>query len=282
MSVPGAIEARIGYLARDSRINRLFWAPEGRLSTSVYVDEPVTIRNARTAGHSFTLDAHGFTLVEQPTQIASLDDRAPLDTLYASEVERIAMELTGADFIVPMGYEIRSSMADGISVQLPASRAHIDYDTPTAHQIAQRRYRRKMPNGAGYERFILFSVWRCFSPPPQDWPLALCDFESARTAVEIRSVKIDVPRLPQNHERYLPIEGEERMGASALLTFDPGHRWWWYPDMTRDEAIFIKFHDSDHSRAWRVPHAAFHDLTHPNAVRRESIEFRGCAIFSRK
>ena len=24
------------------------------------------------------------------------------------------------------------------------------------------------------------SVWRVFSPPPQDWPLALCDFRSVR------------------------------------------------------------------------------------------------------
>jgi hypothetical protein len=44
------------------------------------------------------------------------------------------------------------------------------------------------------------------------------------------------------------------MGASALFTCNPAHRWWYYPNMTRDETIFIKFHDSDHSRAWRALH----------------------------
>jgi len=277
---PDSIEARIGYLSPESHVNRFFWAPEGRLSTSISVSETVVVRNARTAGHAFTLDDHGFTLIQHPTQVETLEDRAALDTLYAREVEQIALALTGADFVVPMGYELRSSDG-GKAVLPPAARAHIDYDTPTAHQIARRRYRKAQPNGPGYQRFILFSLWRCFSPPPQDWPLALCDYESAKDTAEVRSVKIDVPRLPEGHALYAPIDGEDRMGASALFCFDPRHRWWTYPAMTRDEALFIKFHDSDHSRAWRVPHAAFHDETTPNTVPRESIEFRGCAYFTK-
>ena len=52
--------------------------------------------------------------------------------------------------------------------------------------------------------------------------------------------------------------------------------------MTRDEAIFIKFHDSDHGRAWRTLHCAFHDETTLGTVPRESIEFRGCAYFTKQ
>ncbi len=281
-AAPDSIEARIGYLAPESRINRFFWAPEGRLATSIPEERAVTIRNARTAGHAFTLDKEGFTLVQRPTQVAGLDDRAALDTVYAREVEQIARALTGADLVVSMGYELRSSTPEARGMLPPAIRAHIDYDTPTSHQIAQRRYRKAQPNGPGYDRFILFSLWRAFSAPPQDWPIALCEFDSAQDMPEIRSVKIEVPRLPQGDERFAPIEGEDQMGASALFAFDPGHRWWWYPAMTRDEAIFIKFHDSDHSRAWRVPHAAFHDGTTPDTVPRESIEFRGCAYFTKR
>jgi len=58
------------------------------------------------------------------------------------------------------------------------------------------------------------------------------------------------------------------------------HRWWYFPDMTADEVIFIKFHDSDHSRAWRAPHTAFHDTSRPDAVTRESYEFRAIAYFT--
>jgi hypothetical protein len=275
------VAATINYLSPDSRINRFYWAPEGRLSTSVSLPYQVEIQDARAAGHDFTLDQHGFALIRQPSAVAGLNDRAVLDTVYAREVEAIALDLTGTDLVVPMGYELRSS-ASGTAMLPPAARAHIDYDTPTARQIAERRYRKAQPEGPGYDRFILFSLWRCFSPPPQDWPLALSDFGSSRDTAEIRSVKIDVPRLPEGDALTAPIEGEDRMGASALFAFDPGHRWWWYPAMTRDEALFIKFHDSDHARAWRTPHCAFHDETTPGTIPRESIEFRGCAYFTKR
>lgn len=275
---PDRIEAVIDYLAPDSRINRFFWAPEGRLSTSTSAPHRVAIHNARMAAQPFTLDRNGFTRIDAPTALASLADPEAIAKVYAPEVAAIAKQLTGADLVVTMGHELRSS-ANAPGRLPPAAKAHIDYDTPTARRIAERRYRKAMPDGPDYKRFILFSLWRCFSPPPQDWPLALCDFASARDAAEVRSIKIDVPALPEGDALYAPIAGEDEMGASALFTFDPAHRWWWYPDMTRDEAIFITFHDSDHSRAWRAPHTAFHDKTTPGTVARESIEFRGCAYF---
>src|SRR5689334_19643339 len=105
------VTATINYLSPDSRINRFFWAPEGRLSTSMSVPHRVEIGDARNFGHAFTLDQHGFTLVARPTAIADLDDRAVLDSVYAREVEQIARDLAGADLVVTMGYELRSSEA---------------------------------------------------------------------------------------------------------------------------------------------------------------------------
>jgi hypothetical protein len=49
--------------------------------------------------------------------------------------------------------------------------------------------------------------------------------------------------------------------------------------MTRDEILFFKLNDSDHARAWRVPHTAFHDPTARAAQPRHSIEFRTIAYF---
>src|SRR6478609_3386284 len=105
------VAATINYLSPDSRINRFFWAPEGRLSTSMSVPHRVEIGDARKTRHPFTLDEHGFTLVTQPTAVAGLDDRAALDSIYAREVEQIARDLTGAHLVVAMGYELRSSAA---------------------------------------------------------------------------------------------------------------------------------------------------------------------------
>jgi len=279
---PDSIEATLAYLAPQSRINRFFWAPEGRIATGVTREARVRIRNARTAPEPPTLDRHGFQCVTAPTEVTDFQDRAAVKAVYGAEVVRIATALTGADAVLPMGWELRSSTPDGTAMLPPAARPHVDYDTPTARRIAERRYRRAWPEGPGYGRFLLFSLWRCLSPPPQDWPLALCDFESARDDPEIRSVKIDVERLPQGDALFAPIAGEAEMGASALFTHNPAHRWWYWPDMVRDEAIFIKFHDSDHGRAWRAPHSAFHDASPTEAVPRESIEFRGCAYFAKK
>jgi hypothetical protein len=50
--------------------------------------------------------------------------------------------------------------------------------------------------------------------------------------------------------------------------------------MTDEEVIFIKFHDSDHSRAWRAPHTAFRDTSRPDANERRSMEFRCVAFFT--
>ena len=49
--------------------------------------------------------------------------------------------------------------------------------------------------------------------------------------------------------------------------------------MTRDEIRSFKFNDSDHARAWRVPHSAFLDRTARAAQARHSIEFRTIAYF---
>jgi hypothetical protein len=49
--------------------------------------------------------------------------------------------------------------------------------------------------------------------------------------------------------------------------------------MTRDEILLVKFHDSDHSKAWRTPHTSFRDPRVQNAAPRESIEFRTIAYY---
>ena len=78
-----------------------------------------------------------------------------------------------------------------------------------------------------------------------------------------------------------PIAGEEDMIAATIFRHSPDHLWYYYPDMTPDEVIFITFHNSDHEGVWRCPHTAFHDTTRPGAVIRKSMEFRGVAYFTK-
>jgi len=196
-------------------------------------------------------------------------------------VQTFVRELTGADIVVPLSGMVRSSGKTGPGCQPPAAEAHVDFTERTARKLADRLYSQAAPDGAGYRRFISFSLWRALSPPPQDWPLALCDGRSVRDDEGTSNVKVDVDVLPEGDALFAPIAGEEDMLAATIFHHNPDHRWWYFPDMTADEVIFIKFHDSDHSLAWRAPHTAFHDVDRTDAQTRYSYEYRGFALFSR-
>ncbi len=276
----GTVDTTIDYLLPTSRINRRFWAPGKEFNTGAYQPYPVTIRNARLADEAITLDTHGFCLARQPSAIRDFRDADELKRDYPAEVVAIAKAMTGAGLVIPMGGQLRSPVISGPGIQPPAAEAHVDFNTKTANRVARGLYDKALPNGPGFDRFIAFSLWRTFSPPPQDWPLALCDFRSVGDEDAVANVKVDVDEIPTGDALYAPIAGEDEMAAATIFHHNPDHRWWYFPDMTADEVILIKFHDSDHGRAWRAPHTAFHDTSRPDAITRESYEFRAIAYFS--
>lgn len=277
---PAEVRSTIDYLVPTSLINRRFWAPGKEYNTGRYAPQNVVIRNARLAG-PFTLDEHGFCLGIHHTEITDWERNYGPDTSYAAEVCEVAKRLSGADLVVPMGGMVRSSVTTSSTVQPPAAEAHVDFTQRCAERIADRIYKRAHPEGLGYRRFIAFSLWRALSPPPQDMPLALCEGRSVRDDEGTHNTKVDVAEIPQGDALFAPIEGEENMAAATIFHHSPSHRWWYYPDMTPDEVIFIKFYDSDHRTAWRCPHTAFRDTSRRDARERRSIEFRAIAYFSK-
>ena len=274
------VHSTIDYLVPTSRINRRFWAPGRELNTGVYASYEVIIRNARLAG-PFSIDQHGFCLTPHRTEITDWEGNYAPDSAYAAQVREVVAHLTGADLVIPMGGMLRRSGATSATVQPPAAEAHVDFTQRSAERIAQRLYGRDRPNGPGYRRFIAFSLWRALSAPPQDMPLALCDGGSVRDDEGTHNTKVDVDEIPTGEALFAPIEGEENMTAATIFHHSAAHRWWYFPDMTPDEVILIKLYDSDHSRAWRCPHTAFRDTSRPDALERQSMEFRGIAYFSR-
>jgi hypothetical protein len=278
-TAPDFVAAKISYLLPSSRINRRFWAPGAELNTGEYAPYDAIIRNARLAG-PFTLDEHGFCLASHPTNISDWEANYGPDTPYAREVCAVAAQICGADFVVPMGGMVRSSGLTSAMVQPPAAEAHVDFTTRSAKMLAERIYNAHRPDGAGYNRAICFSLWRALTPPPQDMPLALCEGGSVRDDEGTHNTKVDVDELPNGDALFADVPGEEDMMAATIFHHSPDHRWWYFPDMTADEVIFIKFNDSDHSKAWRAPHTAFRDTSRPDAIQRRSMEFRGVAYFT--
>ena len=274
-----AVRAQLNYLARSSRINRRYVAPGAEINTGQYEPHEVLIRNGRPLQGQFTLDEHGFVLAREPTQIADFKDRAQVDARYPLEVERIVRALTGADRVVPLGWVLRSAGPTSATVQPPAADVHVDMTHERAHRLAARMYAEHVPGGAGFRRFVASSLWRCVSAPPQDWPLTVCEARSVDPQEGVPNTLVRVPALPEGAALTAELPGEQELPAASVFHFSPRHRWWYFPDMTPEEVILLKFHDSDHSRAWRVPHSAFRDPSQAGARTRESIEFRTVAYF---
>ena len=74
---------------------------------------------------------------------------------------------------------------------------------------------------------------------------------------------------------------QDRVGQTMAITWDPNHRWYWFPHMRRDEALVFKVFDSEtDGRSRWTAHTAFDDPTSPPNPRfRESIEIRTLAFF---
>ena len=287
-----SVETTISYLAPGSFINRRFVAPGREVNTGSYEPHRVLVRDARPFAACFTLDEHGFQLFEHHSAIANFLDREQVDALYPEEVIALIRQLTGASVVVPQGWMIRTSgelaqqqqkvigYQHRGGVQPPAGEAHIDFTPEYAQTMADAMYRKHFPDGKPWHRFLATSLWRCFSPPPQDWPLALCDARSVGADEGVPNRLVVVDEIPDGDGMLAEIPGEAELPAAAIFRYDPAHRWWYFSGMHRDEVVLLKFHDSDPARARRTPHTAFHDPSFADATTRQSIEFRSVAYFS--
>jgi hypothetical protein len=285
------VPAAITYVADGSFVNRRFVAPGVEHNTGRYETHPVKIRDARPIQDHFNLDVHGFALARRPSRVQDFFDKAEVDRVYSDEVVDIVKSLTGATRVATQGWMIRTSgdlarhrrptvgYTHKGGVQPPASEAHVDFTPERADRLAGDLYQKNFPDGKGYSRFIASSVWRCFSPPPQDCPLALCDARSVAPTEGVPNTLFIVDRLPPDEVMLGPMPDEDKALAAAIFRYNPNHRWWYFSNMTRDEVVMLKFHDSDRTRALRTPHTAFRDNSFPDARPRESIEVRSVAYF---
>jgi hypothetical protein len=275
-----SVEATLNYVAPDSLINRRFTFPGDEVNTGRFQPYRVTIRNARRAPERPTLASHGFELFRHRSLVPDFGDRAAIDALYPDEVVAAIKGLTGADLVVPIGY-IRRTSADTSAgqAQPPAADVHVDMSPKHAPQLARMLFDRAGPAGGGYRRFLATSLWRAYSAPPQDWPLALCDGTSIAPAEGVPNVLVRLQARPDPAAMLAEIADEDELPAALIFHYAPHHRWYYFPDMNRDEIVLLKLHDSDHDQAWFAPHTAFRDEQRRGAHTRESIEFRSIAYW---
>lgn len=289
-------QANLNYLLPGTKINRRFVSAGVEVNTGRYGSFLTTIRDGRAIEDHFSLDQHGFQLLKAPTAVADFHDKTEVDAKYQDEVCDHVQRAFGADLVVPKGWMIRTSgdlpkHSDSETgadkpyrhyggVQPPAGEVHVDTEPSRQQRDAQLAYDRARPGGPGFKRFVISSFWRTFSPPPQACTLAVCDARSVRDDEGLPNVLWVVDKIPENEDAMLAEDmDDDAQLAAAIFLHNPDHRWWYFSRMGRDEALLLKFHDSDRSVAWRTPHTAFWDDSFPDANVRESIECRTIAFW---
>jgi hypothetical protein len=269
MGADGMIVAALPYAA-PMTIRPRYHANDA--SRDVLAIEPLVaeVANARNAEQPPALEREGFELVRHVSAIADFRDPAAGEH-HAGEIRALLLELSGADAVsvVPRGvlrFAERSPECGRHDNSRPARFVHVDVSDATAATFAAQS--NPFPDRRA-RRFCHYNVWRVLSAPPQDVPLAVCDARTVEPADLVAADAIfDSPGSAEWSFEGLVVLGRAR------------HRWWYFRDMNRDEALVFKTNDSDPSRPHCVPHVAVDDQRcPPGTPPRESIEMRGTAYW---
>ncbi|MBI3301275.1 MAG: methyltransferase [Deltaproteobacteria bacterium] len=233
-----------------------------------YEECAATIHNGRPILDRFSLDREGFIFVKHETRVTDFYNEDEVRSLYYPEMERLVKGLTGASRVLVFDHTLRAEdnrTREERNVREPVRRVHNDYTEWSGPQ----RVRDLLPAGEAEallrHRFAVVQVWRPIRKPVQTAPLAIADARSLKPQDLIPT------------ERRYP----DRVGEIYHITFSPDHRWFYFPNMQRDEALVFKTYDSvKDGRARWTAHASFDDPTSPpEAPPRESIEIRTLAFF---
>lgn len=259
-----------------------------------------------------TCDNNGFELLTRPLGPVAIDftDHTDVVNHYYRHCADIVAEATGARALA-FDHNVRSASGNrdgqritgGQHVQPPAHIVHGDYTLRAApdriHQLAEPPSGNDTLSGflkpgtsliAQHDadrvlradgRFAIINVWRNISPQPVAMhPLALCDSQTVRPE-DLVVFEIHYPN---------------RIGENYFATYSERHRMYFYPGMTRDEALLIKQWDSAGTLARSAGlradsedrdapctfsfHSAFaQPQTPPNAPDRWSIEVRCLVLY---
>ena len=233
-----------------------------------YRHHEMAIRNGRPLRDTFKLDTHGFVFADHPTKVADFTDEAERKRVYDPEVAELIKKYSGASEVVVFDHTIRTgdeATRTATSARPPVKGVHNDYTEKSAPQRlrdilgdaeAERRMRK---------RWAIIQVWRPIRGNVLIDPLGICDARS----------------IPQEGFILLQRRYQHRTAEVYHIAYNPAHVWFYFPEMTRNEALVFKVFDSDESQMARfTAHSAFDDPnTPPDAPPRESIETRTFAFW---
>jgi hypothetical protein len=227
----------------------------------------VRVHNGRIETDRFSLEKNGFRFVGHWSRVADFFDADQIRRVYYPEMEALIKAESGARRVHVFDHTLRTddgSLREQRKIREVVRRVHNDYTEWSGPQ----RVRDLLPEEAEEllaRRFAIIQVWRPIRHPVESWPLAIADAQTISPASLI---------VTERHYR-------DRVGQTFAITYDPKHRWYWFPHMRPEEALVFKTYESARDgRARWTAHTAFDDpSSRPGARPRESIEIRSLAFF---
>lgn len=228
---------------------------------------------------SLTLDDASFELVSCPTDLTTQDFYALQDgdeslrQTYYKQVETFVQEKLGCDKVIVFHSQVRnpSQTKHHPTVQsYSGGGPHTDSSAVAADQLALTYVLDNKNNGndpqhhTAYGRYLYLNLWRNIAEQPiQDNHLAMLDERS--------TVK---PDDYITKDLFGPGYAVVQYGLNARHA--DIHKWYYFPQMKKEEAILFKQFDSDWTKQGRTCfHMSVADPNaHPGAPARESIEAR--------
>ena len=261
------VTAELNYLASTPgkpRTYALDPPPGEPKSTALPEPHQVPIFDARLIAENISLDREGFALVRYPTAVKNFYDDKEVRSVYYPAAEAFIRATLKADRVFIFDHTVRRRVEGapdirGAGPRQPATRVHVDQTAASG----PNRVREHLPDEAEEllkGRVQVINLWRPIRGPLRDAPLAMCDGRSVAPDDLVASDLI----YPG------------RRGETYSVKHNPNHRWFYFPEMSADEALLLKCYDSATDGRTRFgPHTAFIDPTTPaDAPPRESIELR--------
>lgn len=266
-----AVEALLNYLIdtgeKPASYGGISFAVSEQKRTGKYQQYKMPVYDGRAAADRLSLEREGFIFVKHETKVKDFFDEAEVRSVYYPETEQLVKRNSGAKRVLVFDHTLRSAdsaIREAKKISGPVRNAHNDYTEWSGPQ----RVRDLLPEEADEllkKRFAVIQTWRPIRKPVEREPLAIADARSIGKKELVPS------------SRVYP----DRIGEVYHCTFNPEHRWYYFPKMQRNEAIVFKCFDSmKDGRARWTAHCAFDDpASRPDAPPRESIEMRTLAFF---
>ncbi len=265
------VEAEIRYLRHGSVPPRFHATDPSQRSVSL-VEQAVHFHDLRHADPASSVEREGFTMLPHRSKVTDFAD-ASQHALYCEELAQLLREVTGSSLVflsptVVLRSRNHPRYPEDVIADRVADVVHCDRTDRSVWIEARWALESYGIDTPPQGRLVSYNLWRALTPPPQDFPLALCDLRTVREERLVRGVSIGNPVN----------RGQE--GEFYLSLFDPEQRWCYFSNLTRDEVLVFQQYDSAASRPSGCLHTAFRDPScSETAAPRVSVEARAYVFF---